>query len=92
MNDDLEFDLASSSSFTSRSSTPFLLRSTCHHLGPCNEGHGLQFHSRISPSPSRSFHRRRRNKSNINSSIEESEQEISDVQSGKKIGLKKKLN
>jgi hypothetical protein len=67
MADDAEFrlDVGSSSgeSFLSRSSTPFLLRSACHHFGPCHEGHGLQFHSRISPSPSRSSHRRRRRQS-----------------------------
>ena len=39
-----------------------LLRSSCSHGHSqlCHEGHGLQFNSRISPSPSRSFHRRRR--------------------------------
>ena len=62
--DDPDFEVASNASHTtSRSSTPFLLRSACHHQGPCNEGHGIQFHSRISPSPARSFHRRRTRKS-----------------------------
>ena len=31
--------------------------------GPCNEGHGIEFHSRISPSPNRSYHRKRRRRS-----------------------------
>ena len=86
MNDDPDFEVASTSSFYS-TSTPFLLRSACHHLGPCHEGHGIQFHSRISPSPARSFHRRRRrrsNNSNPSHTIDESEyEEISNLQSGK---------
>ena len=75
MNDDPDFEVASTStsSKTSNSSTPFLLRSACHHLGPCSEGHGLQFQSRISPSPARSFHRRRRRKTKDSSMIDESE-------------------
>ena len=32
-------------------------------LGSCNEGHGIEFHSRISPSPHRSYHRKRRRRS-----------------------------
>ena len=86
MNDDPDFEVASTSSFYS-TSTPFLLRSACHHLGPCHEGHGIQFHSRISPSPARSFHRRRRrrsNNSNPSHTIDESEhEEISNLQYGK---------
>ena len=78
MNDDPDFEVPASSSSSSKTSsnasTPFLLRSACHHLGdPCNEGHGLQFHSRISPSPARSFHRRRRRKTKDSSMIDESE-------------------
>ena len=94
MNDDPDFEVASSStsSKTSNSSTPFLLRSACHHLGPCNEGHGLQFHSRISPSPARSFHRRRRRKTKDSSMIDESEHDenISNLRTGEKYFFKSK--
>ena len=59
--DDPDFEVASNaaSCTTSRSSTPFTLRSA-HHQGPFYE---LQFNSRISPSPARSFHRRRNRRS-----------------------------
>ena len=54
--EDPDFEVSSSvgdrASFVSNTSSR-LLRSTCHHLGPCHEGHGIQFNSRISPSPSR---------------------------------------
>ena len=57
-NDDPDFRLETSSITSSNR----LLRSSCSHGHSqlCHEGHGLQFNSRISPSPSRSFHRRRR--------------------------------
>ena len=62
--EDPDFEVASSvvevassvgdhASFVSNTSSARLLRSSCHHLGPCHEGHGIQFNSRISPSPSR---------------------------------------
>lgn len=40
----------------SRSTTPFTLRSHCsRHGSMCPEGHGINFHSRLSPSPKRSL-------------------------------------
>ena len=63
---DESFDSNDSGSSTRRHSpSPFLLRSECHHKNneDCKEGHGIEFHSRISPSPNRSFHRRRRRRS-----------------------------
>ena len=54
------FEEAASVASRSSGGTSFLLRSACRHQGPCHEGHGLEFHSRISPSPARSYHKRRR--------------------------------
>ncbi len=97
--DDPDFDVASSAalSVTSTSSSR-LLRSTCHHLGPCHEGHGLQFHSRISPSPSRSSlykkRRRRFRSGTLESSPEEDEEdEFKEPPSGIKLkAVKRNLN
>lgn len=76
---DAEFEVPQDNkSFTSNSSSR-LLRSTCHHLGPCHEGNGIQFNSRISPSPSRSSlykRRRQRHKSGTTSFLESTEEEI----------------
>ena len=49
-------DISSHDPFDQNDASPpsFLLRSRCFGSALCQQGHGLQFHSRISPSPSRS--------------------------------------
>ena len=77
-----EGDEGGNISVTSSLNSNRLLRSSCSHGHSqlCHEGHGLQFNSRISPSPSRSFHRRRRRshfrRSGDGSSSESAHQEL----------------
>ena len=62
-----------------RSLTPFL-RSQGHA-----DGHGLVFNSRISPSPNRSIHRRRKHRHSIRSSIESGGSDISAMEETPRI-------
>ena len=95
---DPDFDIASSvgaATYQSNTSSR-LLRSVCHDYGPCHEGHGIQFHSRISPSPSRSSlrlrsRRRRRSQSGNQSSVLENSPTLPEEEENKMEETPKRL-
>merc|ERR1712008_201386 len=97
--EDPDFEVASSvgdrASYVSNTSSARLLRSSCHHLGPCHEGHGIQFNSRISPSPSRSntsYTRRRRVRHKSRLSLESSPEEVEEQEKSPKISSNRNVN
>ena len=73
---DFSLELDTTHSTSSSLSSNRLLRSACHHGRLCREGHGLQFNSRISPSPSHSSVRRRRRRLRHQSGVQDSDLDL----------------